>query len=205
MMQGLRRFVGVRRVSYQMSRVRGTTAYRLQVTRATTVATICAWIGVDRDALLHVNPDLQTEELYEGQELVIPAVWVQQEEWGSAEDLEDDPDAAVRVAEEDVGAGEQEPTALGRPADADIPAAAEPDDQDAASDIQSHDVATTSGVTGEETAGDTEGAAVEEGPLAPSASPMEAPDETVRDTERYTVPAEQAQPVKWRPFPKPIL
>lgn len=66
-------------MSYQMSRVRGSDAYRLLVTRPTSLELICESLGLDRERLLAFNPNLETEELEAGLELIVPAADVQDE------------------------------------------------------------------------------------------------------------------------------
>lgn len=193
-----------------MIRVRGTAAYRLQVTRTTTVAALCAWLGIDRERLLQANPDLVSDELPEGRELVVPADWM-----AAAEPLQDEGGGRAELPEPEARASAPEGTAEpgedatlmehGPTQEADPVPGPGADGGAPASHVHGSGMDAHSAVAAQTDGGP---AAEEEAAGAARTSPPAAdshqarPAATVPDAP--PVPA-SLQPLRWRPFPKPAL
>lgn len=191
-------------MSYQMSRVRGTAEYRLQITRATTIEALSLWLGIEAETLMAANPDVSFDDLEAGQELIVPV---------SAFEADDElgerllfgewpPSVSVESTQEET---EEKTVEVGPSGEEDVDPLAEDTLASDVADASEQDIDEAPTASGD---GDTiepdvpvpsfETESSEAGEAAPST------DALINEKTGYTVP-EEPEPVTWRPFPKTVL
>lgn len=200
-------------MSYQMSRVRGSEAYRLLVTRATNLETICNWIGVDKQTLLAANPDLHTEELEEGQELTVWASHVHLQ-LGPQSIHDDSEDETSDYSEGDTGDEESESNAWAN-SDEESESNVWVDSGDESesyvwvdsSDKPESELVVSEEVSGDESEPDVEAGTENQDVEDKAAEVAQTADSPVKEERKVSSPASEAtaQSVTWRPFPKSVL